>query len=70
MPESDWVHKVPHVGVKGDFVGKLVPPDGRAQAGSDKPRGGNRTGTRNRNILVNMFRRASEDIFVNNPKVI
>ena len=29
MPEADQTHTSSHAGVKGEFVGKQVPPDGK-----------------------------------------
>ena len=29
MPEADRTHTTSHAGVKGEFVGKQVPPDGK-----------------------------------------
>ena len=46
MPEEDRTGKTPHAGVKGEFVGRQVPPDGKGEeqcrrtnkAEADRPR--------------------------------
>ena len=46
MPETDQTNKTSHAGVKGEFVGKQVPPDGIqmriGQAGSNNMKKGTR----------------------------
>ena len=56
--EADRIGATSHAGVKGEFVGKHVPPDGRYREPADLRTGSDR------------FRSIGKDTNVNMPKVI